>query len=304
MIKNRLEKNLKKLKPWTQRHQIEAFRLYDRDIPEFPFIVDIYKDHYVVYDKSDPIKDKDKNHFELLMEAITNLFNCDETKIVVKKRERQEGLKQYEKLNDQKKTFAVRESQALLKVNLYDYLDTGLFLDHRPMRQKIFKIAQGKKFLNLFCYTGSVSVFAALGGARTTSVDMSQTYLRWAQDNFELNNIELSDHSFVNADVVEWLKENKNNKNYDLIFLDPPTFSNSKKMENSFEVERDQEFLIDSCMTMLNENGVLYFSNNKRKFKLSETILANYRVANITEESIPQDFHDKKIHNCFEIKKK
>lgn len=304
MIKNRFEKNLKKLKPWSQRHQIEAFRLYDRDIPEYPFIVDIYKDHYVIYDKSDPIKDKDKGHLPHVTEALKNIFKCDDAKIVIKKRERQEGLKQYEKLGDQKETFTVRESQALLKINLYDYLDTGLFLDHRPMRQKIFKSASNKKFLNLFCYTGSVSVFAALGGARTTSVDMSQTYLRWAQENFELNNIEMSQHNFINADVLEWLKANQFKASFDLIFLDPPTFSNSKKMEDSFEVERDQDLLVDSCMSMLSPEGILYFSNNKRRFKISESILSKYSVRDISEESIPQDFHDKKIHNCFEIIKK
>lgn len=304
MIKNRLEKNLKKLKPWAQRLQIEAFRLYDRDIPEYPFIVDVYNDHYLIYDKSDPFKDKDKNHLPLIVDALKNIFKCEDAKIVIKKRERQEGLKQYEKLDNQRETFVVRESQAVFKINLYDYLDTGLFLDHRPMRQKIFKTCKNKKFLNLFCYTGSVSVFAALGGARTTSVDMSQTYLRWAQDNFELNNIDLAEHSFVNADVVEWLKENKSKTNFDMIFLDPPTFSNSKKMEDTFEVERDQDFLVDSCMSMLSDGGVLYFSNNKRKFKISDAILSKYSVRDITEESIPQDFHDKKIHNCFEIRKK
>lgn len=304
MIKNRLEKNFKKLKSWSDRNGIEAYRLYDRDIPEYPYIVDVYKDHYLVYDKSDFIKDKDKNHLPHVTEALKVLFKCTEDQIVIKKRERQEGLKQYEKMDAKNETFIVKESQASFKVNLYDYLDTGIFLDHRPIRQKIFKMADGKKFLNLFCYTGSVSVFAALGGARTTSVDMSQTYLRWAQDNFSLNKIEFDDHSFVNADVLDWLRINKNQKTFDLIFLDPPTFSNSKKMEDSFEVERDQDFLVNACMEMLNPGGVLYFSNNKRKFKLSEKILSNYSVKDITEESIPQDFHDKKIHNCYEIKNK
>ncbi|UXR64090.1 class I SAM-dependent methyltransferase [Bdellovibrio bacteriovorus] len=303
MIKNRLEKNFKKLKSWAERHQIEAFRLYDRDIPEYPYIVDIYKDHFLIYDKSD-LRDKDKNHLPHVREALKALFKCDDSKVVIKKRERQEGLKQYEKLDAKEDTFVVRESQALLKVNLYDYLDTGLFLDHRPMRQKVFKTAKDQRFLNLFCYTGSVSVFAALGGARTTSVDMSQTYLRWAQDNFQLNEIELGSHSFVNADVLDWLRSQKNSNSFDMIFLDPPTFSNSKKMEDTFEVERDQDFLVDSCMKMLAPEGVLYFSNNKRKFKISDSILSKYRVKEITTESIPQDFHDKKIHNCFEIRTK
>lgn len=302
MIKNRLEKNLKKLKSWADRNRIEAYRLYDRDIPEYPFIVDIYNDHYLIYDKSDPVKDKDKNHLPHVVEALKSLFNCAEEQVVIKKRERQEGLKQYEKMDSKDMTFVIRESQALLKVNLYDYLDTGLFLDHRPMRQKVFKTAADKKFLNLFCYTGSVSVFAALAGARTTSVDMSQTYLRWAQENFALNNIDLTPHNFVNADVLEWLRAQRDHKSYDMIFLDPPTFSNSKKMEDTFEVERDQDFLVDSCMSMLNDGGVLYFSNNKRKFKLSSAIESKYQVKDLTEFSIPQDFHDKKIHNCFEIR--
>lgn len=304
MIKNRLEKNLKKLKSWADRQKIEAFRLYDRDIPEYPFIVDVYKDFYVVHDKSDPIKDKDKPHLPHVIDALKVLFKCDEEHIVVKKRERQEGLKQYEKLGAKNETFVIRESQALLKINLYDYLDTGLFLDHRPMRQKIYKTASGKKFLNLFCYTGSVSVFAALAGATTTSVDMSQTYLKWAQDNFELNNIAVNQHYFVNANVLEWLNLQKNHPSYDIIFLDPPTFSNSKKMEDTFEVERDQDILVNNCMSLLNPGGVLYFSNNKRKFKLSEAIMAKYTVKDLTEESIPQDFHDKKIHNCYQISAK
>ncbi|HEY1079989.1 MAG TPA: class I SAM-dependent methyltransferase [Bdellovibrio sp.] len=303
MIKNRLDKNFKKLKSWSQRHQIEAFRLYDRDIPEYPFIVDIYKDHFLIYDKSEFI-DKDKNHLPHVMDALKALFKCSDDQIVLKKRERQEGLKQYEKLDGKNLTFTVRESQALFKVNLYDYLDSGLFLDHRPMRQKVFKNAAGKKFLNLFCYTGSVSVFAALAGASTTSVDMSQTYLRWAQDNFELNNLPLAEHSFINADVLEWLRSQSKTPTFDMIFLDPPTFSNSKKMEDVFEVEKDQEFLVEACMQMLTPGGILYFSNNKRKFKLSENILAKYLVKDLSEESIPQDFHDKKIHVCFEIRAK
>lgn len=301
MIKNRLEKNYKKLKNWADRGSIEAFRLYDRDIPEYPFIVDLYKDHTLIYDKSDPVRDKDKNHLPHVVEALRAIFQCPEDKIVVKKRERQEGLKQYEKLGSKDQTFVVREHQALLKVNLHDYLDTGLFLDHRPMRQKIYKTAAGKMFLNLFCYTGSVSVFAALAGAQTTSVDMSQTYLRWAQENFELNGIPPQSHQFVNADVLEWLRSQRPQPTYDIIFLDPPTFSNSKKMEDTFEVERDQNFLVDICMGLLRSGGVLYFSNNKRRFKLSPEIQAKYDVKDITPFSIPQDFHDKKIHTCFEI---
>jgi 23S rRNA (cytosine1962-C5)-methyltransferase len=304
MIKNRLEKNFRKLKPWADRNKLEAFRLYDRDIPEYPFIVDIYKDHYLVHDKSDPYLDATKNHLPHVTEALKSLFKVDEARIVLKKRERQEGTSQYEKLDRREEFFAVRENQALFQVNLFDYLDTGLFLDHRPMRQKIYKTTAGKSFLNLFCYTGSVSVFAALAGAKTTSVDMSATYLNWARENFKLNEIAEEGHEFVNANALEYLHKHQGVPHFDVIFLDPPTFSNSKKMEDAFEVEKDQEFLVNTAMSMLLPGGVLYFSNNKRKFKLAEPLQQKYQVKDITKDSLPQDFHDQKIHHCFEIRNK
>ena len=303
MIKNRIEKQYKKLLPWAKRHNIEAFRIYDRDIPEFPFIIDKYKDHFLVYDKTDSLIDQNKNHLPLVLEAIESLFGTSQEQIIVKKRARQEGTQQYQKLDSKKDVFAVQESQAKILVNLHDYLDTGLFLDHRPLRQWVYKQAKDKSVLNLFCYTGAISVFAALGGGRTTSVDMSQTYLKWAQDNFQANDIDLAGHSFVNANALEYLKDRAFGKKFDLIILDPPTFSNSKKMESDFEVEKDQDFLIQRCMDILQPEGTLYFSNNKRKFKLSQNILETYKVIDLSEKSIPQDFHDKKIHHCFEFRK-
>lgn len=306
MIKNRLEKNFKKLKPWAQRNKIEAYRLYDRDIPEFPFIVDIYKDYFLVYDKSVESIDKDKNHLDLLLIALKELFSVDDKHLILKRRERQKGLAQYQKFSNDEDYFVVQESQGRFWINLYDYLDTGLFLDHRPMRYRIYKMSKNKKVLNLFCYTGSVSVFAALGGAtQVHSVDLSNTYLDWAKENFELNGLGFSTDSkyfFHAADVLEWLK-NCNDK-FDIIFLDPPTFSNSKKMNSDFEVEKDQLYLVDQCMRLLSANGILFFSNNKRKFKLNPEISSKYNVKDITADSIPMDFHDQKIHQCFEITKK
>lgn len=304
MFKNRLEKNFKKLRPWAERHHIEAYRLYDRDIPEYPFIVDRYGDHFLVYDKSDSIIDRDKNHFPEVVEALEALFHPDPKKVIFKERKRQEGTQQYERLSQMKSTFSVQETQAKLLVNLQDYLDTGLFLDHRPMRQKIFKQSSGKRFLNLFCYTASVSVFAALGGAHTTSVDMSKNYLEWAEDNFKLNNLNPEEHRFVAMNALEYLNLPFSEDPFDLIFLDPPTFSNSKKMEAHFEVEKDQTFLVESCMKRLTESGVLYFSNNKRKFKLDPILSGQYSVRDITKDTIPVDFHDQKIHSCYEIRNK
>ena len=304
MIKNRIDKNYRKLKAWAGRHQIEAFRVYDRDIPEYPYIVDLYKDYVLIYDKTDSYIDQNKNYLPHVLEAVQILFKTSPEKIIVKKRERQEGLKQYEKISETDQSFVVREEQAKLKVNLHDYLDTGLFLDHRPIRQRIFKEAKDKKFLNLFCYTGSVSVFAALGGAQTTNVDMSKTYIGWAQDNFQLNDIDLGGHRFLIENALQWMNENRNQPQWDLIFLDPPTFSNSKKMTDSFEVERDQGFLIDTAMSLLKPGGTLCFSTNMRKFKLEERFKTDFAVRDITLDSIPQDFHDKKIHQCFEIRHK
>jgi len=179
-------------------------------------------------------------------------------------------------------------------------LDTGLFMDHRPMRQIIFKEAKGKKFLNLFSYTGSVSVMAALGGAtHVTSVDLSGTYQDWARKNFEHNKISLKEHNFIIQSALDYLEKAVNK--FDLIFLDPPTFSNSKKMEEDFEVEKDQEFLIKNCLRLLNPDGILYFSNNKRKFKLAPSMMELANIVDITGSTIPMDFRDQKIHHVYKI---
>ncbi len=302
MLKNRIEKNWKKIKAWTQQQNIEAFRLYDRDIPEFQVIVDRYKDHFVIYDKTDFYIDQGKDIKSLTSKALVELFQVSPDLLIWKSRERQSGLQQYERLAETNKNFIVREGPAYFRVNLWDYLDTGLFLDHRPIRQKIFKQIQGKKLLNLFCYTGSISVCAALGGAKTTSVDMSATYLEWAKTNFEQNQINLNEHELIRADVLSWLSEDIGSTKYDCIFLDPPTFSNSKRMEQTFEVERDQDFLLRTTMKKLDSSGILYFSNNKRKFKLDPKILNDFQIRDITKETIPRDFHDQKIHQCYEFR--
>lgn len=302
MIQNRLKKNLKSRKPWLTE-KIEAFRLYDRDIPEYPFIVEIFKDQAVVWKKTDEQIDKGKeHHFQELLEAIEEVMGISKESIHIKERNRQSGAEQYEKLNRKKDTFTVNEFKAQYLVNLHDYLDTGLFLDHRPIRKEIQKIkdAKDKSMLNLFCYTGSVSIAAALAGFKTTSIDLSKTYLDWTSQNFEVNQIDQKHHQIIRADVLDWLKQDIQ-QTYDLIFFDPPTFSNNKKMEETFEVEKDHIWMIKSCMKRLNPNGVLYFSNNKRKFKLAQEIKEEYEVFDITEKSIPPDFHDKKIHHLFKI---
>lgn len=306
MIQNRLEKNFKKLQSWSDKNRIEAYRLYDRDIPEFPFIVDRYNDYFVIYDKSQKI-DEEKNHLPILTEAIKNLFKCSDDKIIIKRRQKQKGTDQYQKLSETKQKMVTHENGVPLYVNLYDYLDTGLFLDHRPMRYRFLKkIKPQSRFLNLFCYTASVSVMAALAGATTFSVDMSKTYLEWAKENFNLNNLPLNNHFFYEENVLEFIKHASEwpdfVNSFDTIFLDPPTFSNSKNMQSDFDVERDQVDLIKQTMALLKPDGVLFFSNNKRDFKLNIEISEKYRIKNITKDTIPVDFHDQKIHHCFEIK--
>lgn len=304
MIQNRLEKNYKKLKSWAEKHQIEAYRLYDRDIPEYPFIVDRYKNDFVVYDKSQKI-DEEKNHLPKLIEALKNLFGAQDSQIIIKRREKQKGTDQYQKLGDQNQKVIIKENGVPLYVNLWDYLDTGLFLDHRPIRYQFLKKSTGR-FLNLFCYTASASLMAAKSGATTYSVDMSKNYLNWARDNFKLNGLSLEQHQFIEEDVLQFIEHATEWPDmagqFDTIFLDPPTFSNSKSMKTDFDVERDQNKLILTVMKFLKPDGVLFFSNNKRDFKLNDEISKKFRVKNITKETIPVDFHDQKIHHCFEIK--
>ena len=306
MIANRLKKNLKKRKPWLNEN-IEAFRLYDRDIPEYPFIVEVFQNHAVVWKKTDEAIDKGKeHHFTELLEAIEEVLAIEKSHIHIKERARQTGLEQYEKLGRKGISFPIKEFKAQYLVNLEDYLDTGLFLDHRPLRKEIQKLngKLGKTMLNLFCYTASVSVSAALAGYKTTSIDMSKTYLEWGKKNFDLNNLNSNEHLFLREDVLAWLRDEKRKEKFDLIFFDPPTFSNSKKMEETFEVEKDHVWMIEACMAILKVDGLLYFSNNKRKFKMSYTLISRYNVVDISEKSIPPDFHYQKIHHLFKLRHK
>jgi len=222
---------------------------------------------------------------------------------VIKRRERQSGTRQYERQDQQGRFMEVSEGGVKLLVNLTDYLDTGLFLDHRPLRLRIQREAAGKRFLNLFCYTATATVHAARGGARsTTSVDLSKTYLDWARRNLALNGFS-DKQRLEQGNVMQWLAEDRGE--YDLIFIDPPTFSNSKRMEGVFDVQRDQVELIDLAMARLAPGGVLYFSNNFRKFVLDEGLQARYRVEEISEQTLDPDFvRNPKIHRAWMIQAK
>ncbi|UZJ58717.1 bifunctional 23S rRNA (guanine(2069)-N(7))-methyltransferase RlmK/23S rRNA (guanine(2445)-N(2))-methyltransferase RlmL [Pseudomonas sp. KU26590] len=303
MFANRLQKNLKALGKWVKREGIDCYRVYDADMPEYAMAIDLYHDwvhvqEYVAPKSIDPEKASIRM-FDALA-AIPQALGIDKNRVVVKRRERQSGTKQYERQSAQGKFNEVNEGGVKLLVNLTDYLDTGLFLDHRPMRMRIQREAAGKRFLNLYCYTATASVHAAKGGARsTTSVDLSKTYLDWARRNLSLNGFS-DKNRLEQGDVMVWLEASRDE--YDLIFIDPPTFSNSKRMEGVFDVQRDQVQLIDLAMARLAPGGVLYFSNNFRKFQLEETLVERYAVEEITQHTVDPDFaRNGKIHRAWKI---
>ncbi len=308
-IKNRLLKNQKKLKSYLQKNKIEAFRLYNKDIPEYPYLIDIYGTHAVIYEQGKKMGDEDsikrETHQNDIMLALEEGLGIKRDFQHFKIREKQKGNNQYRPLEKESDDFfPINEPPFKFWVNLERYLDTGLFLDHRPLRQYLLENSQDKKVLNLFCYTGSLSVAAALGGGIVTSIDMSKTYLDWAYENFLLNNLDPENHVFYQADVLKELKKRKEEKeNFDLIILDPPSFSNSKRMEDDLDIERDHPILIRDCMSLLAPGGALYFSTNKRKFELHHIISETYKVKEISQWTIPQDFHSTQIHQAYRIEK-
>jgi 23S rRNA (guanine2445-N2)-methyltransferase / 23S rRNA (guanine2069-N7)-methyltransferase len=303
MFANRLQKNLKQLGKWARREGVECYRLYDADMPEYAVAIDLYGDWVHVQEYAAPRSiDPEKAQSRLFdaLAAIPQALGIDKSKVVVKRRERQSGTKQYGRQAAQGQFMEVNEGGVKLLVNLTDYLDTGLFLDHRPLRLRIQREAAGKRFLNLFCYTATATVHAAKGGARTTtSVDLSKTYLDWARRNLSLNGYS-DKNRLEQGDVMAWLEADRGE--YDLIFIDPPTFSNSKRMEGVFDIQRDHVQLLDLAMTRLAPGGVLYFSNNFRKFILDEGLAARYGVEEISDKTLDPDFaRNTKIHRAWRL---
>ncbi len=303
---NRLRKNVKKLDKWARQQGIECYRVYDADLPDYNVAVDRYGDWVVIQEYAppktiDPAKARQRL-FDVIS-ATLSVLDLPANKLVLKTREKQKGKNQYQKLGEKGDFFEVAEFNAKLWVNLTDYLDTGVFLDHRIARKMLGQMSKGKDFLNLFAYTGSASVHAGLGGARsTTTIDMSRTYLEWAERNMRLNGLSGRQHRLMQADCLSWLREA--DEQFDLIFIDPPTFSNSKRMEESFDVQRDHLELMKDLKRLLRKNGTVMFSNNKRGFKMDFAGLAALGlVANeITAKTQSQDFaRNRQIHNCWLI---
>ncbi|QGM80392.1 bifunctional 23S rRNA (guanine(2069)-N(7))-methyltransferase RlmK/23S rRNA (guanine(2445)-N(2))-methyltransferase RlmL [Otariodibacter oris] len=304
---NRLTKNIKKIEKWAKQQGLEAYRLYDADLPEYNLAVDRYGDHIVVQEYAAPKNiDENKARQRLLDAVSATLYvtGVETNKLVLKVRQKQKGTNQYEKLANKGEYFYVEEYGAKLWVNLTDYLDTGLFLDHRLTRKMVGEMAKGKTFLNLFAYTGSATIHAALNGAKsTTTVDMSNTYLNWAEQNLELNDLSLRTNRLIQSDCLQWLAECR--ERFEVIFVDPPTFSNSKRMENSWDVQRDHIELMRKLKRILTQDGTIVFSNNKRGFKMDLERLAELGLSaeNITKKTLPLDFErNPHIHNCWIIK--
>jgi 23S rRNA (guanine2445-N2)-methyltransferase / 23S rRNA (guanine2069-N7)-methyltransferase len=321
MFANRLKKNARKLNKWLKQSGVDCYRLYDADMPEYAVAIDVYGDAFHVQEYAPPANIDEQQadkHLTEVRQALRQLYPDSANKLFFKERRRQKGDSQYQRQNNRSKDqsiFTVEEGAingpANLEINLADYLDTGLFLDHRPVRQLIGCMAKNKRFLNLFCYTGAATVHAALGGASSSvSVDMSNSYIEWAARNFALNKMDVSQHELLRADCLEWLaaasEKNSNlilDEQFDLIFLDPPTFSNSKKMDSILDIQRDHPLLIQQAMSLLSPQGTLVFSNNFRKFAMDDLILDQYQVENITEDTLDPDFQrNQKIHNCWLIR--
>ena len=306
---NRLLKNCAGLLPWAEQEQIQCFRVYDRDIPEYNLAVDLYEEWVHVQEFAAPEtvdEGKAAERFSDALEAVRRVLQAPHSRIFIKTRKQQKGKDQYQKKDAKKKApkeklQEVHEGGLSFLVNFTDFLDTGLFLDHRITRAKIASLVQGKSFLNLFAYTGTATVYAASGGAReTTTVDISARYLGRARANMALNGFGGPRHRTVEADCMEWLRKDKNR--YDLIFVDPPTFSNSRHTGLQFSVQKDHETLLHLAMKRLTREGTLIFSNNFRNFKLADSITEQYKVEDISTETLPHDFaRNPKIHRCWLI---
>lgn len=304
MFANRLRKNLKTLGRWARKEGVSCYRVFDADMPEYAVAVDIYEDwvHVSEYEAPKTIDPTQAGiRFRDVLTALPQVLQVPRDRIFSKVRRRQKGSAQYRKLSESGNFHTVSEGNCRFLVNFTDYLDTGLFLDHRLTRHMIQNMAADKRFLNLFAYTGTATVHAAMGGARsTTTVDMSKTYLGWAQKNLALNGFSGRAHEFIQADCLKWIKAES--RTFDLIFLDPPTFSNSKSMTASFDVQRDHVALLGAASRLLAPGGVLVFSNNNRRFRMEREALPDLDIEEITAQTIPQDFaRNPRIHNCLKI---
>lgn len=305
VLGNRIRKNYRHIRKWAKRTQTDCFRIYDRDIPYYPLAIDFYAGRFCVqyFARS---RESDEPPTELIEETVRvleTLFNVQSDSIYWRTRKKSKETRQYEKIGESKEFFIAHEYGLKFKINLLDYLDTGLFLDHRETRKLVASLAKDKRVLNLFAYTCSFSVHAAAAGAAfTKSVDMSNTYTAWGKDNFKINSLSLITNSIVRADCLKFLDEEiKNGMKYDMIIIDPPTISRSKKMDQLFDIQQDYGSLIWKALKLLQKSGTIFFSTNSRKFDFDESLFQNCLIKEISDKTIPIDFHNQKIHRCWKI---
>jgi 23S rRNA (guanine2445-N2)-methyltransferase / 23S rRNA (guanine2069-N7)-methyltransferase len=303
---NRLRKLARHLRRWPTKRGITCYRIYDRDIPEAPLAVDLYEDALHIAEYERPHERTAAEHadwLDLMVKTAAETLEVPKELTFVKHRQRQRGAAQYERLADQRALRVVQEGGLKFQVNLSDYVDTGLFLDHRITRSMVREMAAGKRVLNLFCYTGAFSVYAAAGGAaETVSVDLSANYLEWAEENLRLNGFAVGNqHQLVRADSRDFIESLSRERLFDLAVVDPPTFSNSKRLDDDWDVQRDHGPLLASLLEIMRPGGTVFFSTNSRRFKLDEAALGGANVREITRQTIPEDFRNKRIHRCWRI---
>ena len=308
MFRNRLAKVYKHVSKLARRQGVSCYRVYDHDLPEFPFCIEVYETQIYLAEYKRKFEMAESFHeafLERSIEVICEALQADAENLFIKQRQRKPGrLGQYQRVGEQQANFIVHEAGLKFNVNLSDYLDTGLFLDHRITRSMVKEEAAGKKVLNLFCYTGSFSVYAAAGDAKmVTSVDLSKTYLQWAKENMELNNLyDETKHDFVHADVKQYLDALKP-ESFDLVIMDPPTFSNSKRMKDFLDIQRDHVELLNKTLEALVRGGIIYFSTNYTRFVLEKESIKATEIKDITKATTPFDFQGKLKRWCFKIKK-
>ena len=307
MFQNRLEKVYRHTSKQARRQGITCYRIYDHDLPEFPLLIENYEGRLYVseYKRRHGLSDEEHHYWlKECVDVMSGVTGISSEAVFIKLRQRNDHREtQYQKLSEEKNEFVVEENGLKFIVNLSDYLDTGLFLDHRLTRQMVRDEAKDKKVLNLFCYTGSFSVYAAAGGAsEVVSVDLSKTYLAWTERNLQLNFPSYTNQAIVHADVLQYLKTLPPHS-FDLIVMDPPTFSNSKRMATILDIQRDHITLINDCLQALTPGGVLYFSTNYTKFSLDEKSIHSNAIKDITKATTPFDFAGKLKRQCFKISK-
>lgn len=305
IFRARLANRARHLRRWPTRQGITCYRLYDVDIPEVPLIVDRYEDCLHIADRAKPLDRTPAEHadwLDLMCRTAGEELSVAPANIFLKRRQRQRGTLQYERVAHEERTFVVSEGGLKFKVNLSDYVDTGLFLDHRITRGMVRELAAGKRFLNLFGYTGSFTVYAAAGGAAsTTTVDLSKTYLDWAAENMRLNGFTGVEHQFLREDAMELLRGRPRKGAFDLVVVDPPTFSNSKRMDEIWDVQRDHVEMLNRLLEWTAPGGIVFFSTNFRRFKFNEEAIRGAEIREISRQTVPPDFRNQRIHRCWRM---